>query len=652
GLGLDEMRWDSDAHRIRESNPHVSLVVESGRLEIDEKDGEREVGLGTDYNEDTYYDTKDYSLLGNDMSVRARIRRDDPNPDPSGVRRVLIQSKVGSEVDESGMKAADKADIRKDRPTESDINGLDESVRSGLSSWDYGSPKPIEAMGIVYNALKDKDALPDIGDQQDVLLLEEKAHIRSTRSRFHFNEPSRSSTVDFFRQTGEPKIRETLDLLKAGGMTGPDAEKLQKLGESLLDKSAFVERCKDKLIALDPSLEQSGINADTIKRLWPDNSVTSNKLETAKRDVVANEIKAAYDEFSALMDDNRREIAGSRSPEARGMGLDKELMGFMREKYPEMKKYQTVGPFLKKYDEIVAGPNKDSFVQEFGKFAADQGEDGLQKAGDKDAALRGLRSHLVNEHLDIMHRQIEAAGTSAQTLSFDNMRKSYANNDRNYGNFLIDTFDVSEFYTTDAWNKLSPEERAGAKEVDPKNMFHATVVNEVQIELGYEKPFVEAMDKAQAALDKARGGLFMDYAIENGLAQSSDASSTFETLLSNTLKKPESERKSFFAALNDFAQARGSALTFDAENTKSLDEGDFSSFNRNQSTSNHTQLLEDLRMTQFVWGELRNAQEFIADLRGDRVTREADRAGFNTKWINSEMSKGDMALTLLRDGHL
>ncbi|MCK6509630.1 hypothetical protein L6R29_06665 [Myxococcota bacterium] len=651
GMSLDEMRWDSDAHRVREANPHISLTVESGRMELDERSGQHEVSLGTDYNEDTYYDTKDFSLLNNDMSVRARIRRDEPTPEPSGVRRVLIQSKVGSNVDESGMKAADKADVRKDNPSEADVNGLDETIRSGMSTWEWGgTPKPIEAMGIVYNALNEKGALPDIGEHKDVLLLEDKAHVRSTRSRFHLNETSRSSTVDLFRNTGEPKIRETLDLLQKGGFSGPEADKIRQLGTSLLDRSAFVERCKDKLIALDPSLAQSGVTLDTLKQLWPDNAVTANKLEAAKRDVVANEIQSAYDEFSALMDNSRRDIAGARGPESRGMNFPAETLSFMRERYPELKKIQTVGPFLQKFDQILAGPDKDAFIQDLSKYANDNGKNALQNATDKDAAMRGLRTHLVNEHLDILHRQIEASGTSACTLSFDNMRKAYAGNDRTNWNFLIDTFDVSEYYTPETWKNLTPEERSGAKPVSPDKMFHATVVNEVQIELGYEKPFVEAIEKAQAAVQNARGGLFMDYAVERGLAKNTDAPATFHNLLRETLAKPKSEQDAFFSALNDFAKARGSALTFDANTSQPLGETAFSASNLNQDGGKHTQLLEDQRMTEFVWGEFRRAQEFIADLRGNRVTREADRAGFSTKWVNSEMSKGDLALTLLRDG--
>lgn len=651
GLSMDQMRWDSDAHRVREANPHVSFVVEGGRLQLDERSGLHEVSLGTDYNEDTYYDTKDYSLLKNEMSIRGRVRRDDPNPDPSGVRRVLIQSKVGSAVDENGMKSAAKVDIRKDSPSAADIDGLDEAIRSGKSDWGWGMnrPKePVEALAVVYDGLKEKGALQDIGENKGVLLLEEKSHVRSTRSRFHLNESNRQSTTDLFQKAGEPKIREVLDLVKGSNLAAPEAQKLTDLGQKILDKSLFVERCKDHLIALDPSLAQTGVTAETIKKLWPDQPVTSDKLEAAKRDVVAKAIKGAYDEFSASFDGQRRDIAGARGREVRDLDLSKEVIGFLKEKHPEMKSIQTVGPFLQKYDQIVAGSGKDAFLSEFGTWAAGKGKPALQQASDKDAALSGMRKHLVNEHLDILHRQIESSGTMAKTLSFDNFRKAYAGNERGYGNFIIDTFDISEFYTPEAWKNLSPEEKSGAKPVDPNKMFHAMVVNEVQIELGYEKPFVAAINKAKASLNQAKAEIFAEFATSKGLPVVAGQPETFKTALDGVLQKPAAERDRWLSDFQAFAAAKGSPLTVSANELQGLTTESFSS-RLPLSVGSHKQLQEDLRMSEFIWSELRKSQEFIADLRGNRVTREAERAGKTVTWQNSEMSKGDMGLTLLRD---
>lgn len=54
-------------------------------------------------------------------------------------------------------------------------------------------------------------------------------------------------------------------------------------------------------------------------------------------------------------------------------------------------------------------------------------------------------------------------------------------------------------------------------------------------------------------------------------------------------------------------------------------------------------------MTAFIWDELSGMQERMADLRGRRVRREAERAGYDdVSWEVSELSKGDRALTLLQ----
>jgi hypothetical protein len=585
------------------------------------------------------------------MSVRTRIRRDDPKPEPDGVRRILIQSKVGSAVDENGMKSAAKMDIRKDVPSAADIDGLDESIRSGKSDWGWGMnrPKePIAAIAEVYHGLRDVGALEDIGEHKDVLLLEAKSHVRSTRSRFHLNESSRSSTLELFQKAGEPKIREALDIVRNSEFSGPEADRLLRLGEGIADKSLFIERCKERLIALDPSLAQNGVNIDTIRNLWPDKPITSDKLETAKREVLANTIKEAHDEFATLLNEHRRDIAGSRGREHRDFAIDTELINFFKERHPELKSAQTIAPFLQKYDSTISGTDKDKFIEDFGKWAAEKGKPHLAQATNKDAALDSIRKHLVNSHLQIVGRQIEASGTMAQTLSFDNMRKAYANNERGYGNFIIDTFDLSEFYTPEIWNSLTPEERAGAKPIDPQKMYHAMVVNEVQIELGYEKPFVAAIDKAKSNLAQAKAEVFAEYATANGLSVRTGEPETFHRSLQEILQKPEAERDAILSELQAFADAKGSPLSFQSTDLKDIQQGSFSS-HIPLGIDSHRQLLEDLRMSKFIWSELRTSQEFISDLRGDRVKSEAKRANMEVSWENTEMSKGDLSLHILRE---
>lgn len=658
GVDLDEMRWDSRAHSIREANPFISLTVESGRMEMDDKDGVHEVGLGNDYFEDAYYDTADFSLNENDMSVRARVRRDDPEPGAGAVRRVLIQSKIGSNVDEDGVKFAAKADIRKDSPTEEDIANLDEDLRSGISEWGtWGNSggKPIEAMGLVYEKLDEAGALATVGDQEGILQLEKQAHVRSTRSRFHFNLTSKDSMQKLFTQLGDPNIEAALALAKESTGMEPDvAAKLTALGEGILDRSVFVDQLKDKLAALDPNLAPQDVTADTINALWPGRSLSGNKVKTLQQEVLAEAISETFHEFGELLDDQRSRIAGSRGNALDDFEMTEEVITFMKGKFPNMLSKQTVKPFLDKLDAELSGPNKDAFLQELSTFMADEeGSDVLASAGNLDEAIGNVRKHMVSDHLEIVHRQIESAGSMSKALWFDNARSNFAGvSGSSWSNFLIDTFDVSEFYTPQAWDSLSPEEKAGGVDVSADKMFHATLVNEVQIELGYEKPYTDAVTKAEAQISDAKAGLLMDFALDKGLGGVvANQPASFEAFRQELLGMPESEQQQLLDQLNAFSQDKGSPLTFDKAAIEGFVEAQFSTRMQGKDTSGHEMLLKDVEVNTFIWGKLLDMQESIADLRGRRVKREAERAGFDdTEWSSAALSKGDTAISMIKDG--
>src|SRR3990167_4435907 len=179
---LDEVPWDSDTQAARELIPFVSLTVESGRFEIDPEDGAREVSLGTDLMDDTYYDTPGYTLLGQEVSLRGRARWDTPDM----VRRLLIAAKFGTEIDAAGNKTNAKVDIRTDSGS-TYLATLDDDVRRGKTKWN-GSDAIATPIKGVYEQLDMKNALVDIGSHSKVLYLDAKAHLRSTRSRYHMNE--------------------------------------------------------------------------------------------------------------------------------------------------------------------------------------------------------------------------------------------------------------------------------------------------------------------------------------------------------------------------------------------------------------------------------------------------------------------------------
>jgi hypothetical protein len=656
GIGFDQMRWDSDAHRVREMNPYVSLTVEGGRLEKDEASGEYEVSQGTDIFQDTYYRAVDPNnasadlLLDNDLMVRGRVRMDAAGA-PS---RILIQAKLGTEVDENGIKSAGKVDIRDDSPSAEEVAGIDDAIRTGKSAWGWGSSaggaQPISAINAVYQELGDKGKLPDVGEHKGVLLLEPGAHILSQRSRYHLNETN-SSHIKGLLDAGTGFITETKAIIDASAMPDADKAKLSKMAAGLLDKSAIADKAREAVLKADPTLAAADVNAAFIEKFWPRemgwNASGIKKEDIDVRKAVADAVKASYDEFSVAFDDARTQIAGSRDDLARRFDVEEEFVTFVKEKKPEMVTTTTVGPFLKHFDEQMKGPGKDAFVNEFATWLAGKGNDRLAGAANKDEAMGGLRKRLVNEHLDILHRQVEASGTAAQSMWFDEARKAYASASRQTWNFLIDTYDFIQCVSPKNWEKLTPEQKDGRAPIPAEYVYHADISADVQIELGYEKDYMTAIKNAKDGIAGAKAGLFMDFALQkSGTNVVADKAETFVAYRDGLVGLDAAAKKAAFDELNAFAESKGSPMRFTDADLPSLASTLFTADRQNKPTTGHDQLLKDLESTQFIWSTLTTAQESICALRGDRTAREAERAGFaGVKWVPTETSKGTAALT-------
>lgn len=652
GVGLDEMRWDRDAVEVRAKNPYVSLTVESGRLEKDENDKRFEVSQGTDFFWDRYYVAQDPArpghdaLLENDMMVRARVRYDEAGT----VRRILVQSKTGTEIDENGVKSAGKADVRRDSPAESDILNLDKMTRSGTANWSWMNQKtPIEAMEMVYGELRDKGELASVGPLKDVLLLDVGAHVFSVRSRYHLNETNASAQLTMYQEC-MARAQEAVELVKTASDALPAEEKkaLVQLGEQVLDHSLLLTRTQEKLAQLAPG---TTVDLALIEKLLPSQARSSSKTECLQRRVVAETLAELTAELGEKVYDSRRAISGDRSPDARQYDMEEEFMDFVRGRDPALAFKQTPAAFLQKLDDVAKSPEKEAFFQEFGAWLkTEHSESRFAEAPDLDAAIAGLRKNLVREHIEVLSRQVGYAGVMAKSLWFDDARRTFANSFPTTGNFLIDTFDFVSDIKPAAWDALDAAQKDGRQPIPADQIYHADVVAEVQIELGYEKPYLTAIAKAKTALHEARAGLFMDFALSdaaNGCV--SDKPETFVALQQKWLALPQEQQSAELERLNAFAKAMGSPLSVDADGLRRFSTETFRAELQHQPGAGHADLVRDLEMNQWIWSTLVTAQESIAEMRGERIVREAERAGHNdVSWVNSDMSKGETALRALR----
>lgn len=494
GYALDEMPWDSDSQDARELMPLVSLTIEPGRYEPDES-GARELSLGTDLMDDTYYDTHAYSLLGTQIELRGRARWDDPTT----VRRLLIAAKFGTEIDAEGNKVNAKVDIRTDSGM-THLATLDTDVRRGKTSWSTPDDPATPIRG-VYEQLKEKHLLLDVGAHRGVLLLEPKAHLRSTRSRYHMNETNLTNVRTVFAN-GATRIQNALNvvtrarqanLIPAADRAAVDA--MEAMGRGLLDKTLIVQRIN----ATHP-----GLGVTVANLVLPDAAgQPRDAADLDRQRVIADTVSALYHEFADVLDDTDRAITDAADEDfdpftdmfrAWRVSLDSSLA-----------RKTTWDSFLNSHRGLSSAANRASAIAGFNAYAATR-----QAAGDDDfddfaplddAGWTRLGNYLEKKVLTVGERQIETAGLAGRMLWFDQARELWVPaSSRAFSNFMIDTTDMAEMLSHEEWTSIPESERSFEGPLPAAKVFHTVLVNELQIELGMEEAYVSRLRDLDAMI--------------------------------------------------------------------------------------------------------------------------------------------------------
>ncbi|MDP3505485.1 MAG: hypothetical protein Q8S33_34410 [Myxococcales bacterium] len=659
GVSVDEIRWDGDAHRLREANKFVSLTLEGGRFEAPTPGAPREISVGTDKMDDVYYDTKDFGLLDADLSVRGRARWDTDTQ----IRRLLVAVKGNTTVDEFGLKHAAKVDVRTDSATAEDIANLDRDVRVGSSRWS-GLLSPLKG---VYDSLNEKGVLPDIGGRTGVLMLEPKVHIRSVRSRYHLNETSLQAMTEFYAQTSG-KLDRAVALATAAQprVTGGDrrtVEELLSAAAGIKDGTAIARLAEAELKRLDPTMQ---VTADTVKALMPTTSQVSwnrpsnDLLSIEKKRVVAAAVDQAYHAFAEQLDGARRII--TESQDRTFENHPPLVMAWMKSTDPSLVNKKTYDEFLTRYDALLARPQaeQDAGLQAFNTFGEAQ-----RAAGNRDfrrfrpldaAGFKALRPQLLNEVVRVDQRQLEAAGSMAQALWYDEARAFYIPEARrNTGNLFIDTMDMTEAVKHEDWQSIPENERTPAHQLPVDKVFDSMLVNEVQIELGSEKAYVDRLEALSATLKGDRASLVMkwfDSTSRPGVDPATPAS--YAAALKVLLAQPASQRDADLSALNDFAKTQGSPVTVTAADMTPLAAPDFQGFtaaNRDRAVRTTPDVERNLAGARFVFDQILNAQKLISSSKEERVVRVLEDAGLSgVTWGATDDSKGNLALKGVRGG--
>jgi hypothetical protein len=494
GYALDEMPWTSDAQEAREQMPLVALTIESGRFEPNDE-GVRELSLGTDLMDDTYFDTHAFSLLGNAIELRARARWDNATT----VRRLLIAAKFGTEIDADGNKVNAKVDIRNDNGG-SFVGALDDDVRRGKTAWG-GSDSPATPIRGVYEQLMTKHLLFDVGAHQGVLLLEAQAHLRSTRSRYHMNEANVQSLRTVYTN-GATRIQGALNAIakaRSAGIIPPGdvaaVDAAEAMARGILDRTLLVSRIN----AVAPQL---GVTVANLQ--LPDGwSQPANATELERNRIVTEVVSTVYHELADALDNTDRALTNAADEDFdaftdmfRAWRISLDMT---------MARKTTWDSFVNSYRSLSTAGNRAGSIAGFNAYGAAQ-----QAAGDDvfddfaaldDAGWTRLGGYLEKMVLSVSERQIATAGLCGRMLWFDQARAHWVpQSSRAFSNFMIDTTDMTDMLSNEEWRSIPETERTFAKPLPAAKVFNTTLVNELQIELGMEAAYVKRLKDLEAAL--------------------------------------------------------------------------------------------------------------------------------------------------------
>lgn len=671
GVKLDEMRWDGDAHRQREKNKFVSLTIESGRYEAPRPaagqpatPAPREISVGTDKMDDTYYDTQDFRLMDADFSVRGRARWDTDTE----IRRILVAVKSDTTIDEFGMKRNGKVDVRNDGASAEEIKNLDRDVRTGTSSWN-GSTSPFTPLKGVYDAVNKNGALPDIGPHTDVLMLEPKVHMRSVRSRYHLNETPLQAMQEFYTQTSAKLDRVVaLSTAAQAKVTGSDkqvVDDLLKAASGLKDGTAIVALVEEKLKKLDPAMT---VNADAVKALMPQtggqvswNRPQYDQLTIDKRKVVAEALDGAYHQLAGQLDGARRILC-----EAQDRTWENHpplVMAWMKSTDAALINKKTYDAFLAKFEAIAAKAPADraADLQAFNDYGNAQ-----KAAGNRDfrnftpvddAGFLAIKPQLLNEVVRVEQRQLEAAGSMALSLWYDDARNFYVPAaGRNTGNFIIDTTDMTEYVKHEDWESIPEAERTPANLLPESKVFHASLVNETQIELGEEKAYIDRLAELGGKLNEDRASLAMKwFDATNRAGVDKTKPETYGAALRALLEQPAAQRDADLEKLNEFMKSQNSALApVKAKDLAGVAAPEFQGFtaqNRDKAVRTTPDVERSLEGARFIFEQILEVQKAVVASKEDRVTRQLRDAGLSGfEWKQTDSSKGMTALKMVREG--
>lgn len=478
-VGIDLFReadWSAGAHRVRERSP-LALQVEPDELEWDEEDARFRVEANRDFNIDLYIDGESRhsaDVLGAlHALLRARVRMDTPFE----VRRILFQAKFGGEgtpvqVNLGGQpvdivtKTARKSDARLDQPRAEDVRTMLQGAEDGRSWGGSLAKAPV----LMHRRAQHHGLLGTLGGHEDFLAFRAAGYALSNRARTHFNRSVHDDVLRLFQAAtqGDPQRigvdqglvgdavrmllrRRSGDDSSGGQLPAPIATVVAQGRALLADPS---EAIVDALRAAGETALADRIGAGPIPDALLPQALRSvrqsreGRARARERYAVGCAFDAVYHAFAealdALLED---EAIYPRAP--RNVREQAEtFMAAQRDAHRPLRRvHTTYGTFLRAFE---AERTRDAEA-----LATSLSIDPSDVAR-RDTELDAVQAHLEAEHLEVLHRQIEAAGTAARHAGLNTMERAYVNA-RVTGNFSIWTADVVHYLSPSAFANLNPD---------------------------------------------------------------------------------------------------------------------------------------------------------------------------------------------------
>ncbi|MBL7669304.1 MAG: hypothetical protein JNM39_02350 [Bdellovibrionaceae bacterium] len=534
GEGPMLMKWNKVSHAIRMNMGYLTATVESERLTPKEIESPLSLNYGADLMDDIYFDTDEFHAISNQYGLRARKRWDSASYlDVPSMRRILVGLKQTPPVNSQGLKTAYKIDDRFDMPNVNQITEFAKSVPYGvreLSGKKYIIPSVLR----LHQGLKDLNLLKDEGSEQQVLQLKPKTFLRSLRLRFHYNGVSVAklyNQLEFGKKVAA-SVLDQANKIDPGTLSEADRklrEKIITLTGQLSDMNQFVTSngfsFEDDLVDnpkyqtpgnYNPSPALSGLPEATLLRAIP----------------LVNKIGKAYRELGYSIEKSAHWIAkgGVGSREAPGL---RPILFTMSWANPAIERYRALPEAALFYRNFLGGllseKGLDAVVAEINATGAKMATATPPKLKDfKTLTAEQVAKSLARLEYDTIEeagRQVEEISQTYKSLLFNAMGASLLGYPfwTSPGNIFIDTFDIvgmfkAEPLEVNEYNPKAPQDPPVLKVVDfnllnnnhvitekaiDDNLIGTYISNDVQLELGNEKAFLDQLKKNPTPEKKA-----------------------------------------------------------------------------------------------------------------------------------------------------